>query len=204
MLMNAESDGCCTNSICPLGGKWMGSNSLCLSLFLLISLEKWFLDPCVCCFVTSQTVIIPFVSLLHCCSTHSKCVCRPGWIMMERFWLSYLALVKQQAGRTALPPHGFYRRHRCACYSPEGRSDLHSPETQRSSVHAHGARACCQSFVICRGNVSIFSGKSGRIFKCEQLIGHLTTLTFWKTKVWKASLVVCSPGTLSVCALNMH
>lgn len=122
MLMNANSEGCCTNSICPLGGKRMGSTSLCLSLFLLISWERWFPDPCVCCFVTSQTVIIPFVSLLHCCSTHNKRVCRPVWIMMERFWLSYLALVKQQAGRAALPPHGFYRRHRCACYSR--RADL--------------------------------------------------------------------------------
>lgn len=160
--MNPNSDRCCccTKSICPLGRKRMASTSVCLSLFLMISLEKRFPDPCISCFVTSQTVIIPFVSLLHCCSTHNKCVCRPVWIMMERFWLSYLALVKQQAG-AALPPHGFCRRHQCACYSR--RTDLtFSPQKHSahilSGVHTHGARARCQSYVIHRTNGCIFSG----------------------------------------------
>lgn len=105
MLMNPNSDGrcCCTKSICPLWRKRMASTSVCLSFFLMIYLEKWFPDPCVCCFVTSQTVIILFMSLLHWCSTHNKCVCRPVWIMMEGFWLSYLALVKQQAATRLLP-----------------------------------------------------------------------------------------------------
>lgn len=114
-----------------------------------------------------QTVIIPFVSLLHCCSTHNKCVCRPVWIMMERFWLSYLAPVKQQAG-AALPPHGLCRRHQCARYSR--RTDLtFSPEKHRahilSGVHTHGARTRCQSYVICRTNGCIFSGDQQELSK---------------------------------------
>lgn len=83
MLMNPNSDGrcccccCCTKSICPLQSKRMASRSDSSSFTLRIFLEKRFPDPCVCCFLTSQTVPILFVSLPRWSSTHHKCVCRP-------------------------------------------------------------------------------------------------------------------------------
>lgn len=103
MLMDANSEGCCCWNKEHLSIREEKNGEHFCSVFLMISLEKWFLDLCVCCFVTSQTVIILFVFLPHWCSTHNKCVCRPVWIMTEGFWLSYLALVKQQAATRLLP-----------------------------------------------------------------------------------------------------
>lgn len=178
ILMNPNSDGrcCCrTKSICPLRRKRMASTLVCLSFFLMISLEKWFPDLCVCCFVTSQTVIILFVSMPHCCSTHNKCVCRPVWIMMGGFWLSYLALVKQQAAARLLPTTSV------SLLQPEDSSDLHSAETRRShSVRRSHTRSSGLLSVIFN-MASIFSGKS------FLFVFPVPT----KTKVWKASLLVC-------------